>query len=219
MKRSLSWLEIGGAALIAIIAVIAAAFLYFKNDSQKPDNKDPTASSAVNSDNSSLRKDNSISPRPDPTPQSQSSAEKLDPGQMQAEVAAALDAARKEPNNFQAQLKAAELYYQIQRYDDAIGYLLKANQLRPDDFETIANLGMVNLDAGHYETAVKWYRAAQLKKPDDVRVQAGLCAALLGQGDAKAAETAINKLEKLDPKNPDLTQFRERLANLKSGKK
>ena len=141
------------------------------------------------------------------------------PGGMQAEVSAALETARKEPTNFEAQLKAAELYYQIQRYDDAIGYLLKANQLQPDDYGTIANLGMVNLDAGHYETAVKWYKQAQTKKPDDVRVQAGLCAALLGQGDAKAAEAEINKLEKLDAKSQDLAQFRERLANLKSGGK
>jgi len=141
------------------------------------------------------------------------------PAGMQAEVAAALDQARKEPTNFDAQLKAAELYYQIQRYDDAIGYLLKANQLKPDNYETIANLGMVNLDAGHYETAVKWYQAAQMKKADDVRVLDGLCAALLGHGDAKAAEAAINKLEKLDPNNQDLAQFREKLANLKSGGK
>src|SRR5258708_40262953 len=77
------------------------------------------------------------------------------PGGMQAEVSAALDKARKEPTNFEAQLKAAELYYQIQRFDDAIGYLLKANQLQPDSYETVANLGMVNMDAGHFETAEK----------------------------------------------------------------
>jgi tetratricopeptide (TPR) repeat protein len=141
------------------------------------------------------------------------------PGGMQAEVAAALDQARKEPTNFEAQLKAAELYYQIQRYDDAIGYLLKANQLKPDNYETIANLGMVNMDAGHYETAVKWYKAALVQKADDVRVLDGLCAALLGQGDAKAAEDAINKLARVDPNNQDLAQFREKLANLKSSGK
>jgi Flp pilus assembly protein TadD len=141
------------------------------------------------------------------------------PAGMQAEVAAALDAARKDPNNFEAQIKAAELYYQIRRYDDAIGYLQKANQIQPDDYDTIVGLGLVNLDAGHYETAAKWYKQAQTKKPDDVRVQAGLCAALLGQGDAKAAEAEINKLEKLDAKSQDLQQFRERLANLRSGKK
>ena len=141
------------------------------------------------------------------------------PGGMQAEVTAALDKARKEPNNFEAQVKAAELYYQIQRYDDAIGYLLKANQLQPDSYETVANLGMVNMDAGHFETAEKWYRAALLKKPDDVRSMDGFCMVLLQQGKAKEAEDAIAKLAKADPANQDLTQFRDKLAGLKSGTK
>lgn len=139
------------------------------------------------------------------------------PGQMQAEVTAALDTAKKEPNNFEAQLKAAELYYQIQRYDDAIGYLLKANQLQPDSYEVVANLGMVNMDAGHFETAEKWYEAALLKKPDDVRVLDGLCVVYLEQGKAKEAEEAIAKLAKADSTNQDLTQFRDRLAKLKTG--
>lgn len=141
------------------------------------------------------------------------------PGGMQAEVTAALDQARKEPNNFDAQLKAAELYYQIQRYDDAISYLLKANQLKPDSYETVANLGMVNMDAGHYETAEKWYEAALVKKPEDVRVLDGLCVVYLEQGKVKESEAAIAKLAKTDPNNTDLTQFRERLAKLKTGDK
>lgn len=138
------------------------------------------------------------------------------PGQMQAEVTAALDQARKEPTNFEAQLKAAELYYQIQRYEDAIGYLLKANQLQPDSYETIANLGMVNMDAGHFETAEKWYETALLKKPDDVRVLDGLCQVYLEQGKTKEAENAIAKLAKADANNSDLAQFRERLSKLKT---
>lgn len=141
------------------------------------------------------------------------------PGQMQAQVSAALDQAKKEPTNFEAQLKAAELYYQIQRYDDAVGYLLKANQLQPDSYETIANLGMVNMDAGHFETAEKWYRAALTKKPDDVRVLDGLCVVFLEQGKAKEAEEAIAKLAKADPTNQDLEQFRDKLAKLKPGGK
>ena len=84
------------------------------------------------------------------------------PGNMQAEVTAQLEKARNEPNNFEAQVKAAELYYQIQRYDPAIEFLLKANQLRPDDYTTVVALGLVNLDAGHYGVAEKWYRAVLL---------------------------------------------------------
>lgn len=136
-------------------------------------------------------------------------------GNMQAEVTASIEKARNEPKNFDAQVKAAELYYQIQRYDPAIELLLKANQLRPDDYETLVALGLVNLDAGHFDVAEKWYKAALLKKNDDVRTLSGLAAATLGKSDAKAAEQAIANLEKVDPSSEDLPQFKEKLATLK----
>ena len=138
-------------------------------------------------------------------------------GNMQAEVTAQLEKAKSDPKNFEAQVKAAELYYQIQRYDPAIEFLLKANQLKPDDYQTLVALGLVNLDAGHYDVAEKWYRAALLKKNDDVVTLAGMAAATLGKGDAKAAEQAIANLEKADPTSEDLPQFKDKLASLKSG--
>lgn len=140
------------------------------------------------------------------------------PQQMQAQVQATIEKARNEPQNFDAQVQAADLYYQIQRYDQAVEFLLKANQLKPSDFETVAALGLVNLDAGHYDQAETWYRAAQKMKADDVRVLAGLAAATLGKGDAKAAEDAIAKLEEVSPNSEDLPNFRNRLASLKAGK-
>jgi len=138
-------------------------------------------------------------------------------GNMQAEVTAQLEKAKSDPKNFEAQVKAAELYYQIQRYDPAIEFLLKANQLKPDDYQTLVALGLVNLDAGHYDVAEKWYRAALLKKNDDVVTLAGMAAATLGKGDAKAAEQAIANLEKADPTSEDLPQFKDKLASLKLG--
>jgi tetratricopeptide (TPR) repeat protein len=136
-------------------------------------------------------------------------------GNMQAEVTAQIDEARKQPKNFEAQVKAAELFYKIGRYDPAIEFLLKANQLKPDDYQTLVALGLVNLDAGHYEVAEKWYKAALMKKSDDVQTLAGLAAATLGKGDAKAAELAIANLEKVDPTSEDLPQFKEKLGALK----
>jgi tetratricopeptide (TPR) repeat protein len=141
-----------------------------------------------------------------------------DPQATREQVAASLEKAKNEPNNFEAQVKAAELYYQIQRYDQAIEFLLKANQLKPTDYRTVVILGMVNLDAGHYDTAEKWYRAAMKMKSDDVMVLAGLAAATLERGDAKAAEDAIAQLEKVDPNSQDLPNFRDKLASLKAGK-
>ena len=139
-----------------------------------------------------------------------------DPQAMRAQVAAQPEKAKNEPDNFDAQMTAAKLYYQIERYDQAIEFLLKANTLKPTDYQTVVFLGVANLDAEHYEQAEKWYRAAMKMKSDDVMVLAGLADATLKKGDAKAAEDAIGKLEKVDPNSQDLPNFRTRLASLKS---
>jgi Flp pilus assembly protein TadD len=141
-----------------------------------------------------------------------------DPQAVREQVAASLEKARNEPKNFDAQVKAAELYYQIGRYDQSIEFLLKANQIQPTDYRTVTLLGLTNLDAGHYETAEKWYRAALKMRQDDVMVLAGLAAATLEKGDAKAAEDAIAQLEKVDPNSEDLPNFKTKLASLKAGK-
>lgn len=95
-------------------------------------------------------------------------------GAMQPEVQAAIDKAKAEPDNFEAQMKAAEVYYQIQRFDGAVEFLKQANKLKPDDYDTIVNLGNSYFDAGKYEDAEKWYSAAVAKKADDVNVRTDL---------------------------------------------
>jgi tetratricopeptide (TPR) repeat protein len=137
------------------------------------------------------------------------------PEQVRAQVTADLEKARNEPQNFDAQVKAAELFYRIGRFDQAIEFLLKANQLKPTDYNTVVTLGMVNLDAKHYEQAEKWYRAGLKMKQDDVMVLAGLAEATLQNKDAKGGEEAIAMLEKVDPSSQDLPRFREMLTNLK----
>jgi len=138
--------------------------------------------------------------------------------QMLASVQTAMKQARENPNDFDAQVTAAKLEYQIGRYDQAIEYLLAANKIKPKDFDTMAMLGVANLDASHFDASEKWYRAALQVKPDDMPTVDGLCASLLSKGDAKGAEEQINRLAKIDPNNQDLPQFREKLSQLKSGK-
>ncbi len=139
--------------------------------------------------------------------------------QMLASVQQAMKQARENPEDFDAQLTAAKMEYQIGRYDQAIEYLLAANKVKPTDFDTLAMLGVANLDAGHFDVAEKWYKAALQKKPDDMPTVDGYCAALLSNSKVKEAEDCINKLAKIDPANQDLSQFRTRLADLKAGKK
>jgi tetratricopeptide (TPR) repeat protein len=93
---------------------------------------------------------------------------------MTPAVTEAIQQARNEPNNFDAQVGAAQLYYRIRRYEDAIEFLLKANQLKPDDYATIVRLGDANFDVGHFDTAEKWYTAALARQPNDVSVRTDL---------------------------------------------
>ena len=190
-------------AIIGVLLGFIVGFMFASSMSQKQAMQQQTAagSQSLPSDHPPVGAQNA------PNPQA-----------MQQEVTASLEKARNEPKNFEAQIKAAQLYYQIQRYDQAIEYLLKANQLRPTDYQTVVTLAVTNLDAGHFDTAEKWYRAALKMKSDDVTVLAGLAFATLEKGDAKAAEDAIAQLEKVDPSAQDLPNFKSRLASLKAGK-
>jgi tetratricopeptide (TPR) repeat protein len=111
---------------------------------------------------------------PDHPPLSSNAVAEQGSGGMPPEVQAAIARAKNEPNNFEAQMKAAELYYRIKRYETALEYLTRANQLRPDSLEAMVALGNVNFDAERYEVAEKWYTAALARKPDDVNVRTDL---------------------------------------------
>ncbi len=95
-------------------------------------------------------------------------------GAMQPEVQAAIENAKQSPGDFDAQLKAAESFYQIEKYDDAITYLTAANKIRPDDREVLVHLGNANFDGDHFAEAEKWYNVALAKKADDVNVRTDL---------------------------------------------
>ena len=107
-------------------------------------------------------------------PEIGSTSNETSSGGMQPEVQAAIADAKAKPDNFDAQMKAAEMYYQIQRFDGAIEFLKQANKLKSDDYETIVNLGNSYFDAGQYAEAEKWYAAALAKKSDDVNVRTDL---------------------------------------------
>ncbi len=96
------------------------------------------------------------------------------PGVMQPEALAAIEKAKQSPNDFEAQMKAAEMYYSVDKMDESIALLKRANQIKPDDRETVVQLGNVNFDAGHFEEAEKWYTQALAKKPDDIGVRTDL---------------------------------------------
>lgn len=92
----------------------------------------------------------------------------------QADVQAAINRAKNEPENFEAQTTAAAMFYQIQRFEQAIELLKRANALKPDDYGTKVNLGNAYFEAGQFEEAEKWYAAALVQNADDVNVRTDL---------------------------------------------
>ena len=76
-------------------------------------------------------------------------------------------AAREKPQDFEAQMKAAEGYFQAGSFEEAIDFMTRANKLRPDDYDTVVRLGNVYSSAGRFEDAARWYTAALVKRPDD----------------------------------------------------
>lgn len=96
------------------------------------------------------------------------------PGAMQPQVAQAIERARQQPNDYDAQMTAADLYYQIQRFDDASKFYEAAAKLKPGEVEPIVKAGNAYFDGETYEEAEKWYVRALAKRPNDVNVRTDL---------------------------------------------
>ncbi len=95
-------------------------------------------------------------------------------GAMLPDVSAVIDKANNEPTNFDAQIKAGDLYQQIKGFDKAAAFYERAHQIKPDDYELIVKLANIYFDAAQFETAATWYERALKKKPDDTNVRTDL---------------------------------------------
>lgn len=139
-------------------------------------------------------------------------------GGSSEEVQAAIEKARGEPDNFEAQIKAAEMFYQIQRFEGAIEFLKQAAKIKPDDYTTLVNLGNAYFDSSKFDEAEKTYAEALVKKPDDVdvRTDLGLSFAFRPQPDY---ERAIKEFETVLAKDPKHTLALQNLvvAHTKKG--
>lgn len=96
-------------------------------------------------------------------------------GGPRPEVMAAIEKAKAQPQNYESQMTAADLYYQIGRYEEAAKFYEAAAKLKPDN-EAMIKAGNAYHDAKKYAEAEKWYLKALEKEPKntDVRTDLGL---------------------------------------------
>lgn len=110
----------------------------------------------------------------DHPPLGTSSGEQNPTGGPLPQVMQAIEKAKEQPNDYDAQMTAADLYYQIQKFDDAAKLYEVANKLRPAEVEPMIKAGNAYFDAEKYEIAEKWYLQALEKKPDDINARTDL---------------------------------------------
>lgn len=87
------------------------------------------------------------------------------------QVTEAIEKAKNNPNNYEAQMTAADLYYQIQRFDEAAEFYQQANKLKPEELEPIIKLGNAKFDAEKFGEAENWYEKALAKDPKNTNVR------------------------------------------------
>ena len=124
---------------------------------------------------------------------------------MIPQIAEILDKAEKEPTNFDAQIKAADMHAQIQRFDKASEYYERASKAKPTDYDTIVKAANAYFDAKNYESAEKWYLLALEKNVDDVNVRTDLGITFIERANPdldraiKEFQTALEKNAKSEP--------------------
>ena len=106
-------------------------------------------------------------------------------GPSESEITQSVRRADEQPQNFDAQITAGTLLYRAGRLEQALPYFERANALRPDDYNTLVQLGNIHFDLGdhylqhqdvpqanaHFREAGRWYERARARNPDDVNVR------------------------------------------------
>jgi tetratricopeptide (TPR) repeat protein len=95
-------------------------------------------------------------------------------GALMPDVAETINQAKNQPENFDAQMKAGDMYQKIQNFEKAAGYYDAAGVLKPTEYEKIVRLANAFFDIRQFEKAEPLYRQALEKKPDDISVRTDL---------------------------------------------
>lgn len=95
-------------------------------------------------------------------------------GAPQGETMAIIEQARKDPSNFDAQMKAADQFRQINRKEGELEFYLNAVKVKPNDYDLLVRLGDTTFDLAQYTDAANWYEQALKIKPGDATVRMDL---------------------------------------------
>lgn len=88
---------------------------------------------------------------------------------------AAMDRADRSPKDFNAQMEAAQVFYNLSDYSKSALYLDRALAIKPKDYEALVLMGNTKYDDGRFDDAALFYERALAVNPQspDVRTDLG----------------------------------------------
>lgn len=116
-----------------------------------------------------------------------------------SEAQAAMDKADRAPKEFQPQLDAARVFYNLQDSDKAVLYGNRALALKGNDFDTLTLLGNAKYDAKDFAAAATFYERALAVRPDSPDVRTDLGNTYFNRDDYERAVAEYRKSVALDP--------------------
>jgi len=155
-------------AILGLVVGLVVGFMSANSINKSEFVKQSTTSASTNEANS-----NRPLPKDHP-PIGTSDGEPSSPAGQRPEIAAAIEKARSQPQNYEAQMTAADLYYQIQRFEEAAKFYENAAKLKPANTEPMIKAGNAYFDSEKYEQAEKWYSQALQKEPKNINVRTDL---------------------------------------------
>ncbi len=168
-------------AVLGLVVGLVIGFVGANSINKSEYQKQPAQGSSSASPNS-----NPALP-PDHPPLGTSSGDQSQGG-PRPEVMTAIEKAKAQPQNYEAQMTAADLYYQIQRFDEAASFYENAAKLKPGDTEPMIKTGNAYFDKAataaengnrqgstpDFVKAEKWYQQALQKEPKNITVRTDL---------------------------------------------
>ncbi|QQS48074.1 MAG: hypothetical protein IPM66_05325 [Acidobacteriota bacterium] len=139
--------------------------------------------------------------------------------QIEKDFRDAVNRARGNPQDVEAQLDAADQFIQIGNGKEALPFLERANQARPDDARVSAGLGMANFMMGNYAEAITWSKKSIALNPRNPGASFLLVASYIRSNtNLDEAERLINKLEAEGVEAGMIAKAREELNAVRAPK-